>query len=370
MKRLLIKLGMLAVVLNAGIPITVLATPVKDEFRFEQVKNAEVVYIKKGSLIREDKSEEARAVGKAEEPSVAYILEDSLDEWIYVESGKARGFLKRDCLLGCNNIQEIHQRKDRNEWGEAAAFIMPDQNEAYDYKKVTVKKTVVKKKPAIAKRNLKIHESKDLQKSRVVGTMTEGAVSYILADEDCKIVFVESGDVRGFVRKADFITGREASTILDGFEEKQIILARELIEPQENRACYYTLTSTREARTEETVRTEMVNFALQYVGNPYVWGGTSLTNGADCSGFVQSIYSHFGYSLPRVTTDQVCCGRKVSIAEARPGDLIFYQHADGYVYHVSMYIGDGQVVHAANSESGIITGGIWNDAVCAVSIIE
>lgn len=88
---------------------------------------------------------------------------------------------------------------------------------------------------------------------------------------------------------------------------------------------------------------EIANYALQFVGNPYVYGGTSLTNGTDCSGFTQSIYKHFGYSLNRTSSAQMSNGRAVSYSDARPGDLIFYSG------HVAMYIGNGQIVHASNS---------------------
>lgn len=141
-----------------------------------------------------------------------------------------------------------------------------------------------------------------------------------------------------------------------------------LIEPAENKACYYTLTSVREASQAAKTREAMVNFALQFIGNPYVWGGTSLTNGADCSGFVQSIYANFGYSLPRVAEDQSRYGMQIPIDSAEPGDLIFYAR-NGYVYHVSMYIGNGQVVHAAGRKVGIITSGIGSNAVWATRII-
>lgn len=91
----------------------------------------------------------------------------------------------------------------------------------------------------------------------------------------------------------------------------------------------------------------VVNYATQFVGNPYVWGGTSLTNGADCSGFVQSVYSNFGVSLPRTSYEQQNVGREVSYSDAQPGDLICYGG------HVAIYMGNGKIVHASNSRDGI-----------------
>ena len=100
-------------------------------------------------------------------------------------------------------------------------------------------------------------------------------------------------------------------------------------------------------------RSDLVNFACQFVGNPYVWGGTSLTKGCDCSGFTQTIMSKYGVSLPRVSRDQARTGIKVSSENMRPGDLIFYANKRGVVNHVGIYIGNGQVVNAASRRSGI-----------------
>ena len=99
---------------------------------------------------------------------------------------------------------------------------------------------------------------------------------------------------------------------------------------------------------------DLANFALQFVGNPYVWGGTSLTNGADCSGFVLSVYAQFGISLPHDAELQANYGTEVSLSDLQPGDLLFY--SNGYeIGHVTIYIGDGMVVHASNSVDGIKT---------------
>ena len=108
-----------------------------------------------------------------------------------------------------------------------------------------------------------------------------------------------------------------------------------------------------EANAQASLRSQIVNYALQFVGNPYVWGGTSLTNGADCSGFTQSVLRHFGISIPRVSRDQSRAGSAVTQSEMRPGDLVFYTNSSGTVNHVAMYIGNGQVVHAASRRSGI-----------------
>lgn len=105
--------------------------------------------------------------------------------------------------------------------------------------------------------------------------------------------------------------------------------------------------------TTSSKRTQIANYATQFLGNPYVWGGTSLTNGADCSGFTMAVMSHFGVSLPHHSGSQASCGRAISSSEKRPGDLIFYTDSSGTINHVALYIGNGQVVHASNPSSGI-----------------
>ena len=98
---------------------------------------------------------------------------------------------------------------------------------------------------------------------------------------------------------------------------------------------------------------QIVDFARQFIGGPYVWGGTSLTNGADCSGFVQSVYANFGYSLPRTCTPQLNYGYSVSFDELQPGDLIGYAYG-GEIGHIAIYAGNGNIVHASDYSTGII----------------
>ncbi|NCC01537.1 MAG: hypothetical protein EOM34_12825 [Clostridia bacterium] len=98
---------------------------------------------------------------------------------------------------------------------------------------------------------------------------------------------------------------------------------------------------------------QIVDYARNFLGNPYVWGGTSLTNGADCSGFVQSIYSNFGYSLPRTCTPQLNYGYSVSLDELQPGDLLGYSYG-GEIGHIAIYSGNGNIIHASDYSTGII----------------
>lgn len=108
------------------------------------------------------------------------------------------------------------------------------------------------------------------------------------------------------------------------------------------------------------VGAQVAAFACQFVGNPYVLGGTSLTNGADCSGFTQSVYREFGYSIPRNSVGQRSCGRGVSYEEAQPGDLICYAG------HVALYLGNGNIVHASSPSTGIKYGRATYRTILAV----
>ena len=107
------------------------------------------------------------------------------------------------------------------------------------------------------------------------------------------------------------------------------------------------------AEEANMLRNQIVNYAMKFLGNPYVWGGTSLTHGCDCSGFTQGIMKNFGIKLPRVSGDQSHSGVAVSASELRAGDLVFYTNSAGTINHVAMYIGNGQVIHAASKKSGI-----------------
>lgn len=120
-----------------------------------------------------------------------------------------------------------------------------------------------------------------------------------------------------------------------------------------NEAVKFNPMSGSEGSKVNSVRSQVVNYALQFLGNPYVWGGTSLTKGCDCSGFTMQVLGKYGYGLPHYSGSQSTMGKKIDSSQMKPGDLIFYANSSGRINHVSMYIGNGQVVHAASRRSGI-----------------
>ena len=164
-------------------------------------------------------------------------------------------------------------------------------------------------------------------------------------------------ELTGYIREA-------AGALIDAKEEVQGMLsAGELLDDDSADSSGDIWSEANELSERE----EIVDFALQFVGNPYVWGGTSLTGGADCSGFVLSVLSEFGYSLPRVAVDQYNASTKKDISALEPGDLVFYGSG---ITHVALYIGDGQIVHAANSRLGIIVSDItWMNPVAGGTYI-
>lgn len=232
----------------------------------------------------------------------------------------------------------------------------------------------------------------------VVGKFYHNSIGEIVGQEGDWYQIV-SGDVSGFVRGDYVVTGLEAQEVASEALDKYVVVDTEALylrqEPGLEAAVldiaaegeqYSVLEETQEwvkvavngqegyfyrehveeesdyreaVSLEEDARNlhtqigeEIAGYALQFVGNPYVWGGTSLTNGADCSGFVQTVFGHFGYGLPRTSREQAAGGTNTPQNEIQPGDLVFYARG-GTVNHVAIYIGNGQVVHASNEQNGI-----------------
>ena len=206
--------------------------------------------------------------------------------------------------------------------------------------------------------------------SKIVGTMNTRDICYIIDDTNVDWLYVESGEVRGFAARSALKTGKEVEAYVNVVGETGITLAEQKVDPLENAAYRYSLNTTKDVAsilqalgTAAVDRQAMIQFGMQFLGNPYVWGGESLTNGCDCSGFTQQVYAQFGVALPRTSYQQAEVGVKIPAEEAVPGDLLFYSR-DGVVYHVLMYIGDGKAVNASSSSTGIIVSDVDYAKVC------
>lgn len=153
---------------------------------------------------------------------------------------------------------------------------------------------------------------------------------------------------------------------MDG-EERYV--KAEFVEVGEKLRDALTLSEARYGEGVSDVRVAVVDYATQFVGNPYVWGGTSLTNGADCSGFVMSIMSKYGVGLPHSSAAQANCGTRVGLDELKPGDLIFYG-SGRRIGHVAIYIGNGQICHASNKRTGITVSNMYyRSPICATRVL-
>lgn len=343
------------------------------------------------ALANQQLEEKVRTVGTLSQDGLLYILKEEENGWLYVESGNVRGFVKASEVYTGDAAQEIldvYQTKAQKKAEKAGmeytgiegtaktaeATVDAKENQAYTYLRATVNPTVAEKDYALVNDqigtgilNIKEENNPD---ARTVGTLKQGQLCYILADKDADWVYIESGDVRGFVEKKYLDNSDETKQQITTTGEEQYKTAEETVKPEENAALYYTLASVKEGTPSGEIRESILQFASQFIGNPYVWGGTSLTDGADCSGFVQQIYKQYGYDLPRVAEDQSQCGTKIPVEDAQPGDLIFYAK-EGHIYHVVMYAGDGKTIEAASTKLGIIESKVnTKNAVWATRIIN
>ena len=191
----------------------------------------------------------------------------------------------------------------------------------------------------------------------IVGKIRKDAICEIVSIEDgwCEI---KSGEISGYISSEYLLTGAEANEKAEG-----------MMEDGEELETAITMTEYRYGKGVTDVQMAICEYARQFVGNPYRWGGTSLTRGADCSGFTLSVYANYGVSLPHSSKAQANCGTRVDLSEVQPGDLIFY--GGNNIHHVAMYIGNGQIVHAQSSDTGIVISSMYyNTPTRAVRILE
>ena len=318
----------------------------KRDFRFTQVdKVFGIASTSRLARIYEAPDTGSGIVGEIPYFGLAYVL-DEKDGFYYIESGDARGFIPKEDLSVGDHTDETVDLLGEEAFEEADADVEIPDNAAFTFTKTTTHDVVTEKDYAITYMPGSILEyPKD--GARTVGEIGNGTLVYVLEDAGDGWLFVESGDVRGFVKASTLLTGEGAKAVTEDMGEGTISLAEEVITPEENRSLYYTLTSVKPA--VDQMGESVCEYALSFEGKlPYVYGGTSLGFGADCSGFTQSVFGCFGISIPRTAQEQGASGQVVNgLDDARPGDIIYY----GSGPHVGIYLGDGKVIQCSGNES-------------------
>lgn len=314
--------------------------------------------------VRKKPSTESEVVGKLYQGCAADILERLEGNWVKIKSGDVEGYIASDFLAIGDEAEKMADK--------------------FATKKATVINTPTLRVRAEQNTDSTTLELIPLGETYIVVKEYDEWVEILLGADD------NGNDFTGFVSK-DYVTidvqfkeavsveeelrlkklqeeaeRAEAERLQKLAEEKE----RQRIEAQRKAEAAAKAEKdnnkqqeskpepipTNDSGNQSELRSEIASYAQKFVGNPYVWGGESLTRGADCSGFVQTIYRQYGYSIPRVSADQARnAGKEVSVSERKPGDLIFYRNSSGNVNHVAMYIGNDRIVHAANSRQGIIT---------------
>lgn len=267
------------------------------------------------TYIRSAPDENSDWVGKLYKDSAAQVLE-YLDGWTKIRSGSAEGYVPSDTLITGSEAEQCA--------------------EEYENNTVTVTARVL---------NVRAGQGTDAE---ILTQIAEDEQYQVTGDPVNGWYPVKVGDVDGWV-SGEYVTEETSYSYGETKEEEEKRTAEEERKEQEAEEQQAAEAAASSVTGTDVSGQAVIDYACQFVGNPYVWGGTSLTNGADCSGFVQSVYAHFGVSLPRTTYDMVNSGYAVSYEEAQPGDLILY----GDCSHVGLYMGDGNIVNALNSDRGI-----------------
>ncbi len=289
--------------------------------------------------IRSSADEEGEIIGKLYNDSTATILEEA-NGWYKITSGSVTGYIKKDFLVTGEKAKDLAK-----ELGTRIAVVNTT--------------------------TLKVRAEANTESEVLTLVPIEDELT-VVQELDGWVKVLYDGDKTGFV-STDFVEVKTEYEEAVSIEEEQQRLALEQAaeDAERVRIAQQTATDAERVRlteqraeaneqdrlnssqqTPSSIRNNIVNYALKFLGNPYVWGGTSLTQGADCSGFTQSVFRDYGISIPRTSRSQAASGERISISEMKPGDLIFYDK-DGYINHVAIYIGNGKVISASSPETGI-----------------
>lgn len=275
--------------------------------------------------VRNQPSTDGEIVGKIYDGAVATIVETAGEQgdWFRITSGNVEGYTKAEFFL----------------YGQEAAAVLDQYVNRY---------------ALVQADSLNVREGQSTESKRI-GKVDSGKKLKVLEECGEWVKVQYSRDKEGYV-SAQYVVITEEYAHAKTLEEEQAEIAERKKNEERHEAIKNIVFPSTTYSSNEELRKEIVNYAMQFVGDKYVNGGTSLVTGTDCSGFTCFIYADFGYSISRTPGEQFAnAGRSIDYSEIQPGDIICYSSNGGKsCTHVAMYIGDGQIVHAANSRKGVI----------------
>lgn len=317
--------------------------------------------------IRKQPNTDSEIVGKLYNGCATDILETKGD-WVKIESGKVKGYINKEYLAigeeaekledkyaskyAIINTETLFVREGRGKDKEITTMV--PYGESY---------YIIKEYNDWVKIEIDDEETGYVSKEYIkIDVKFKYAVS--IEEEKAKLAAEEAAKKAEAERLAELAREQEESRQASAASSSNSSNNSSSSNSSSNSSSSNSSSSNNSSSNDEPAQSssssdsskgqQVANYAVNFVGNPYVWGGTSLTNGADCSGFVQSIYSHFGIGIARTSGQQAAtAGYEVSFDDRKPGDLIFYKNSSGAVGHVAMYIGNDKVVHASNARDGI-----------------
>ena len=345
----------------------------KQDEKIELAVAAPNVYLN----IHTDASLGSEVIGKLYSNDVAKILQDNGGDWVKIKSGSLVGYVLGEYLVKGDEAALLSELVKKN-----VAVVDNSENEVKVHKNKSEKNVIMTVSQG---EQIEVRENMEEETDGWIEVATENGKGYVkmedvsvtdsypvaetTEEQQERIENATVKDIADDAQKKAEKASEVAQAAAQKAEEAASIIEDENAEPTkaEEKAAETALAVAEKAQTAvdntkvtyETAKKEMLNhgaetgqavadFALQFVGNPYVWGGSSLTHGTDCSGFTMAVYSNFGVGLPHYDASQRGYGIGIdSLSDARPGDLIcFYGH-------VGIYIGDGMMVHASNARDGI-----------------
>ena len=286
--------------IGSGVILEVTKTEKEYAEAYEKAKNANWGYTNLGIAdvdnnlnVRAAAAEDGKLIGKLPRNAACEVLDDD-GVWAHIQSGKVEGYVSMEYLL-----TGIPAKRKAEELATTVARVNTD--------------------------SLKV---------RAEASTDSDVVTLVAQGEELEVISVDGDWVKVYL------------------DDEEVFVYAEYVEVSSELGTAITMTELLYGQGVSDIRVDICQYAKEFLGNPYVWGGTSLTNGTDCSGYVMGVFKKYGVKLPRTSREQANCGTAIKVSEAKPGDLIFYSNGKT-INHVALYIGGGQVIHASSPKTGI-----------------